>query len=194
MQSVEVGVWTDSIKRSLDLPGSWKGVSHKQLWTSFFPWPDTIRVCRLSGRTASAVYSLRCTRERRVGGPRSADHKVKKIFFVIKWIFFNTEIHCEVIIQCIFSVCMNIQYLWYKQNKECAKLGCEHTTCSMTAAMYLLFIQYEGIKDRDKRDKLPYIYHKDKRRHANKNTLVVLVPIAEVCTEIVTECSAGQDA
>ena len=67
-------------------------------------------------------------------------------------------------------------------------------TCSMTAAINLLFIQYEGIKDRDKRDNLPYIYHKDKRKHANKNTLVVFVPILEVCAEIVTECSTGQDA
>lgn len=89
---------------------------------------------------------------------------------------------------------MNIQYLWYKQNKECAKLGCEHTTWSMIAAIHLLFIQYEGIKDRDKKDRLPYIYHKDKKKHANKNTLVFLVPILEVCAKIVTECSVGQDA
>lgn len=36
IQSVAVGVWTDSIKLSLDLWGSWKGVSHKQLCTSSF--------------------------------------------------------------------------------------------------------------------------------------------------------------
>lgn len=157
MQSMEVGVWTDSIKLSLVLPGSWKGVSQKQLWTSFFPWPDTIRVCWLSGHTARAIYSLRCTRERWVWRPRSADHKVQNIFLVIKWTFLNTEKHCEVIIQCIVSVCMNIQYLWYKQNEECTKLRCEHPTGSMIAAIYLLFIQSEGIKYRDKRDKLPYL-------------------------------------
>lgn len=52
---------------------------------------------------------------------------------------------------------MNIQYLWYKQNEECTKLRCERPTRSMIAAIYLLFIQSEGIKYRDKRDKLPYL-------------------------------------
>lgn len=86
---------------------------------------------------------------------------------------------------------MNIQYSWYKQNKECAKLGCEHTTCFMAAAVDLLFIQYDGIKDKDRRDKLPNLYHKTKRKYANQNILVFPVPVLEVCAEVVLECSAG---
>lgn len=81
---------------------------------------------------------------------------------------------------------MNIQYLWYKQNKKCAKLGCEHKTCSMITALHWLFIQYKGIKDRNKTDKLSYIYHKGNRKHASKNTPVVLVSFL-VCAKTVTD-------
>lgn len=86
---------------------------------------------------------------------------------------------------------MNIQYSWYKKKKECAKLGCEHITCSMATAVYLPFVQYDGTKGRDKRDKLPNFYHKAKRKYANPNILVFPVPVLEVCAEVVIECSAG---